>query len=561
MRGQLSDSDRLVFFILGMLLLAVMWPALPFVGLILVLVGIYREKKKIIYSAAAVFGLLMVLFMSGDLKSYAAEYIRQLVLVYGIVSGYESRESVKWSVLIYAGIPTGVVAALVVELVRASRPEWTRKEYGGDRGKAPDERRLKERLKNLRHLENGTLLGVSTDGKPVYVSDGELNGHCLVLGATGAGKTTTLMNFIESACVRGIPLILVDGKGEREFLERVKKLAARYGRKFYGFSMAGEGCSMHYNPLRHGNYTELKDKLIAITEWTEPHYKLMAERYLQSSIRMLQMSGVRIDLGNIADMLDPGDIVLAARKLAKDGMIDEYELKRFAGMVDESKRDISGLVNRIAVFAESEIGYLLKDTDEDEDITIDLVSAIHNDGVVFFSLDSLRFPEYSRLLGRLIVIDLKTVAARMFGRGKKVFSIFDEFGVFAGIQVTDYINKSRGAGFHVILSTQELADLRTGGDEELMEQVLGNTNVKIIHRQDVPASAELLSSLIGTREDMSITRQINEAGATGMGTISEQRSFIVHPDEIKRLEVGEAFVLKKFPKFEVDNIKIRSIDC
>ncbi|MDI6688443.1 MAG: TraM recognition domain-containing protein, partial [Desulfobacterales bacterium] len=177
----------------------------------------------------------------------------------------------------------------------------------------------------------------------------------------------------------------------------------------------------------------------------------------------------------------------------------------------------------------------------------------------FFSLDSLRFPEYSRLLGRLIVIDLKTTAARMFGRGKKVFSIFDEFGVFAGSQVTDYINKSRGAGFHVILSTQELADLRTGGEEELMEQVLGNTNIKIIHRQDVPASAELLSSLIGTREDMSITRQIDQAGMTGMGTISEQRSFIVHPDEIKRLGVGEVFMLKKFPEFKIGKVIVRII--
>jgi len=34
---------------------------------------------------------------------------------------------------------------------------------------------------------------------------------------------------------------------------------------------------MHYNPLRHSNYTELKDKLITITKWTEPHYKLVAE--------------------------------------------------------------------------------------------------------------------------------------------------------------------------------------------------------------------------------------------------------------------------------------------
>lgn len=98
---------------------------------------------------------------------------------------------------------------------------------------------------------------------------------------------------------------------------------------------------------------------------------------------------------------------------------------------------------------------------------------------MLFSLDALRFSEYSKLLGKLIVIDLKTTAARMFGNSRKVFVTFDEFGVFAGPQVTDFINKSRAAGFHVILSTQEVADLRVEGKAELMDQTLGNTNVKI----------------------------------------------------------------------------------
>lgn len=109
------------------------------------------------------------------------------------------------------------------------------------------------------------------------------------------------------------------------------------------------------------------------------------------------------------------------------------------------------------------------------------------------------------------------------------------------------------------MSTQELADLRIDGKTELMEQVLGNTNVKIIHRQDVPSSTELLSSLIGTKDDMMVTYQVDNFGTTGMGTIKEEKSFIVHPDEIKRLGVGEAFVVRKFPEFSIKRVRIRSI--
>lgn len=320
--------------------------------------------------------------------------------------------------------------------------------------------------------------------------------------------------------------------------------------------MTHEG-SMHYNPLRVGNFTELKDKLISLSEWTEPHYKFLSERYLQSAIKILQKTSEKVDLVNISKRLNYNALLEEAKKLVREGKMDKEEYEAFYDMIDGAKKDIIGLVNRLAVFSESEIGELLSDT-EDEN-TIDLIKCIQEDAAVFFSLDALRFSEYSRLLGRLIVIDLKTTAARMFESNKKVFTIFDEFGVFAGPQVTDFINKSRAAGFHVILSTQELADLRIEGKIELMEQILGNTNIKIIHRQDVPVSAELLSSLIGTRDDITITMQVNEISPTGMGTVKEEKSFIVHPDEIKRLKRGEAFVVRKFPEFFVKKVWVRKI--
>ncbi len=545
MNKNVTDLDRLVIFIAAAVGAVLFLPAVVYAGVLYIF---YRgiKKKVVFYMLSSTAFAVACYFLIIDYQNIILQYFKDLWHIIKSVSENKLPQSVNFKDLITVGIPSGSVLFLLHRMYVLSRPEWVRKRERRNRGKVSS--RMMKRLERAEHPEDGTVLGLDHEGGIVKVSDRELNGHCLVLGATGAGKTTTIMNFIESAAGRNIPLIIVDGKGELEFAERVKKIAERFGRDFKLFSMKGD--SLHYNPLRHGNFTEIKDKLISITEWTEPHYKLMSERYLQSAARVLMEAGEGIDLVNVAEKIEPDNLEMVAKRLPEDVS------SRVFSIIDEINEDVGGLLNRLAVFSESEIGELLSDTGDSG--TIDLIESVEKSEVVFFSLDSLRFPEYSKLLGRLIVIDLKTTAARMFGRRRKVYTVFDEFGVFAGPQVTDFINKSRGAGFHVILSTQELADLRVDGKTELMEQVLGNTNIKIIHRQDVPSSAELLSSLIGTEDDIHITYQVNNDSTTGMGTVKEEKSFIVHPDEIKRLGVGEAFVVRKFPEFSVSRVRVRN---
>jgi len=550
----LTQTDRMVILLLGLIGILIFLPGVIFGVLIYGIARGLKAKRWMVYVIAG-FLIIPLAVTVRDFNELAFKYFNQLFYIYRSLFDVKIPYNLDWMVLIKAGIPLGLIMSLMMELYTAAQPEWVKKrrEIGKDKESGFDDRLIKK-LEKLSQPDDKTLIGIDENGSTVELTDEELNGHCLVLGATGAGKTTTLMNFIESAVKRNIPVIIVDGKGEIGFCEKVRKMAKEHNRKFYLFSMAYKG-SMHYNPLRVGNFTELKDKLISITEWTEPHYKFLSERYLQSAIKILQKTNNRMDLVNISKKLNYDALLEEAKKLVRKGEIDKNEYEAFYDMVESAKKDIIGLVNRLAVFSESEIGGLLSDTEDKN--TIDLIRCIEENAVVFFSLDALRFSEYSRLLGRLIVIDLKTTAARMFENDKKVFVIFDEFGVFAGPQVTDFVNKSRAAGFHVILSTQELADLRIDGKTELMEQILGNTNIKIIHRQDVPVSAELLSSLIGTRNDIIITMQVNEISLTGMGTVKEEKSFIVHPDEIKRLRRGEAFVVVKFPNFYVKRVLVR----
>jgi len=363
----------------------------------------------------------------------------------------------------------------------------------------------------------GTLLGDGPDG-PVLLSDEEVNAHVLVLGATGSGKTTTLLRFMESAVQRGIALIVVDGKADPGLAGRIGALAAGCGRRFRHFDMTRPDESTPYNPVRRGSTLELRDRLMECSDWSEPHYKFAAARYLAEGIALVRAAGQGSDLPSLAGALEPHNLALLARSLAKE------ERLRVNDLIDRCGKGAAGLLNRLAVYAPAGTAGLLREDRE----AIDLGEVWERGEVALFSLDSLSYPEQARLVGRLFVLDLKAAAARMLADGRPVFVVLDEFGVLAGPQVADLLNKSRAAGMHLILAAQELADLRVGGGQALMEQVLGNTNVKIIHRQDVPASAELLARCIGGRE--CYTRLLNlwylRAIPSGVFSVKEEKSFL-----------------------------------
>lgn len=408
-------------------------------------------------------------------------------------------------------------------------------------------------LSNLKHPTDGTLIGLE-GRKKVVVTDQEANGHILLLGATGAGKTTSLLNFVESAAQRELPAIVVDAKGDPELVERVQNIAGRFNRVFRVFSTRPES-SMTYDPLRHGNALELTDKIMAASDWTEPHYMHQSQRYLQIAFSILLAAGRRPSLETIADDIS-GTRLNAALRSMDDETAAKME-KYVRAMSDEESGmgdTPGGLYNRLAVWSSNELSHLFAA----DPGGLDLVHAVENAEIAIFSLDSLRYPDFARMLGRLITIDLKALVSRVYENKSKIYVALDEFGAFANMHVADFINKSRGAGFHIIVSTQELIDLDMAVPG-LSDLILGNTNIKIIQRQDVPKSAELLAEAIGTFDDVTLTHRLAHGEGSGMGTLTSERAFLVHTDQIKRLGIGQAYISVKVPNFCVSKVSVRKI--
>lgn len=383
---------------------------------------------------------------------------------------------------------------------------------------------------------DGTVLGVSRyTGKPAVIPDHFVNQIVLVLGTTGSGKTITLRRFYGRAIRQGYPLIVVDGKPTEENVNWLQSRAKACGKPFYGFNC---GDYAHYDALSDGGYTELKDKIISLKdEWENDYYRSIAEDYLQAVFQVLLQKSEPFDLKRVVQCLDHGVLQDVVRE-----MNDPVLAKRIGMLVGYDKKDITGLQAHLSLLIHSELGEYFTHSDNE----FSLKRAIAENAIVYFALPALRFPSFSKVLGKLVINDLKAIIDRQDRDHKRVFMVFDEFSVFAGEQVLNLVNMGRGKGVHAIFGTQGLADLNRV-DDDFKSQVLNCANTIICHRLNDQESAEAVAGWMGTQDTFTVTAQFDlEKAGAGLGSIKADKGYIVHPEQIKQgLRTGDAFWASK----------------
>jgi hypothetical protein len=424
------------------------------------------------------------------------------------------------------------------------------------------------------NVNNGVLIGTGTGGREAYITQEELNRHVALIGTTGSGKTTTLYNFIEYNALKKQACIVIDGKGDRDFLEAAKEICVRCGRHAELFAI--EGDYPGYNPFAVGTSTELADKIMALMDYSEEHYEKNAQTFVQILVCALQDNKIPITFENIVkhfsksgvkELLCPGsarvvvesDDLLApipAADLPTSATSENAHYLKLLEQID--RKAVEGLVARLGTLASGDTWKALKMRPRG---FLTLSEAMDKQRIVIFSLDSLKYPDTARAFGRLVVGDIKAQISEHMARrrGQRVGLLFDEFNVFASASVVDVVNKSRAAGFEALLAFQSLADIDVlDKGPEIRRQIIQNCNTLIVQRQNDPKDAEELARALGTKPSMLVTQQITTEGSTGLGSARPEREFKVHPDQIKELRVGEAFVKRHTAKgVEVRKVWIR----
>src|SRR4051794_21355228 len=447
----------------------------------------------------------------------------------------------------------GVIAATaLMAAVTGARWHHDDLRHRGDRAQDARDRRTpldaaRERLERRsarggRWVDRrGLSIGRDERGRTVRIPVGGGSGrHTLVVGATGSGKTVT-QAWIAGRLVReGYGAVVIDPKGDRLLHDELEHAARKARRALRVWTPEGPAV---YNPFAHGTDTELADKVLAGETYTEPHYLRQAQRYLGHAVRALRASGRPITVMTLAEAMVPDHLEYLGRALP-----DEHA-KRVHDYVDslsaEQRRGLAGTRDRLAILAESDVADFLFRREPTRH-TVDLLAAVRRRDVVLFRLDADRRPLMASMLAAAIVQDLLTIAAELQHQPVPTLVLVDEFSAVAAGGVVRLFGRGRSAGLSLVLGTQEFADLRPPDNPTLADQVLGNVTTLIAHRQVVPASAETVAGVIGTRGTWTHTERTETflgAGApTGEGTRTRTREFVVHPDTIKRLPTGYAAV-------------------
>ena len=454
-------------------------------------------------------------------------------------------------------------------------------------------RRAKKTVEEIAAGENpprdGVTVGVSRDlrdprfaggtpgcryGDRVVLTDREGAGHCLVVGGSGSGKTSTMLMGMRDVIQRGHGLVVVDCKGGPDVPRQVADWAEEYGRDFYhwemfdprgGYDGPAEGPAF-YNPIGRGDPSRRKDLIIGsqANAWqgAAEYYKSVIGDYLQTAFTVMDLvpapEGVDT-FKDVSEMLNPAALIARASSIPKDRYPDLAAALQHVGELGDRERSaISNMYARLNTLTSSIAGAWLR-YDPSGQRDIDLVSLADRGAVVVFSLDSSNYEETTALLAGLIVQDLKTAssALREVPAATPTHVYIDEFSAVDATNVYGLLAKARDARMPVTLATQALADLKRR-EEHFVDQVLGIVSSFIIHRANSEDDARVFAGLAGIHRRM-VHRAATEgttgtlgslgaAAATGVGYLQEEEDYRVEPGVFQRLKQGECVFIAKMPE-------------
>lgn len=379
----------------------------------------------------------------------------------------------------------------------------------------------------------------------------------LVVGAPGAGKTVTMAAIAAAYVEAGLPVVVVDPKGDAQLGGALRELGEALGRRYLEWSTEGPAT---YNPLGRGDSTEVADKALAGETWSEPHYLRQAQRYLGWVFRAIEAAGEAASLPRLVELMDPDRLEGLAGELGDDASQRLYAY--LDSLSVRQRAELAGVRDRLAVLAESRLGRWLDSGGEGEEI--DLARVWSERAIAYFRLDADRYPLASQMLGAAIVSDLVSLTGELQGSPALGLVAIDEFAAVGAEAISRVLSRSRSAGISVLVGTQGLADLDVArpddGTASLTRQVLQYMDFIVAHRQAEPAGAETLAMLAGTRPTWTQTERVTPAlgphSGPGEGTRTRVREFARHPDEFKRLRVGEAMVIESAAQPAAEPVRV-----
>lgn len=371
-----------------------------------------------------------------------------------------------------------------------------------------EERRREQELALGTRVSGEEALPVSR-GQVLRLSQERLCRHMLVCGATGSGKTETLLRLAWTvARSGGARVFYLDGKGDREAARRFVGLMAQAGRQARVFPMqAVDGW--------RGEGHEIAGRLMEIIDYAKEGpaawYRDVAKAVVALVCEHPQgpPRSSREALGRMeAEALEnahPGSGTVAA---LNEQAVREVRL-RYEAFFGATRGALDGEWS----WEDADAGYLL--------------------------LDSLALREETASLARFLLEDFALWFSRRKPLREPCVLVVDEFAALAGTMgMAAKVEQARGFHTALILAPQVVAGI---GDESERARILGSVETVVCHRVNTP---EEIVELAGTRRVPEHVTRYSREGSTGEGTTRQREDRKIDANDVRALAPGDAFVIR-----------------
>jgi hypothetical protein len=448
-----------------------------------------------------------------------------------------------------------------------------------------------------------TLLGYNVHKEPWLWPDTVRIKHGVIVGGTGAGKSTFLENIIAqdlTRCfgARRMPMIIFDGKGEREFLDRLLPHIEAAGRlqDLRVIDPTHPSESARYNPFYalDDAYQEHVNFIFRSFGLREDFFKGHQEAYLSDLVRILQYTGKLFNVYDVLVMaLDEQvlqeQIAVAKARLASLPGISMQKRLNFEMSVKMLQRSLSdrervekiqGLLNELLSFLEDELSIV---TGSYQDL-LTLDDVLLHDLILFVSLNANRNQRAVEALGKILLQNIQLMVGKRYAQpagdrdaDEPMLSvILDEFAPFAYPGFTQVLQTARGARVSFLFSFQSMPQLQRVS-QAFADEVSSAPGTKMIMNVSEENTAQWFlkaSARIATkRRSLSVRRTgifSTKYTETGTGSESDIKETRAREDHIKNLPVGQMEILmvdsregtryshlhvRRAPRFQVEGLE------
>ena len=421
-----------------------------------------------------------------------------------------------------------------------------------------------------------TQLGYNVHNEPWLWPDVVRMKHGIIVGGTGAGKSTFLENIITQDLTRRfgsrkMPMIIFDGKGEREFLDRLLPHIEAAGRlqDLRVLDPTHPTESTRYNPFYalDDAYQEHVNFIFRSFGLREDFFKGHQEAYLSDLVRILQYTGKLFNVYDVLVMALDENVLQEQIGIAKAriSILPDISMQRRLNfemsvrMLQRSLSDrervekIQGLLNELLSFLEDELSVV---TGSYQDL-LTLDDVLENDLILFVSLNTNRNQRAVEALGKILLQNIQLMVGKRYARSSgdresnepMLSVILDEFAPFAYPGFTQVLQTARGARVSFLFSFQSLPQLQRVS-QAFSDEVSSAPGTKMIMNVSEENTAQWFlkaSAKIATKRRSLAVRRTGIFSAkyteTGTGSESEMKETRAREEHIKNLPVGQMEIL------------------